>query len=326
MKWSLIPTLLFVLPISVSVANASETHTQYPVTVDNCGSPLTIEKRPERAVVHDINMSEMAFALGLQENMVGVTGITGWYKMSSSFNDRLGEIPELAPKYPSLERLIAAEADFFFAGWNYGMKVGGDVTPQTLKPYGINTLVLSESCIHTQKTSNGASMALLYDDIKKLGVIFDKQSEAETLVNAWKARLKKVTEQQNKAGSTNTPPNVFLYDSGEDKPFTAGKYAMPNAMIEAAGGRSITRNMETSWGRTSWENVARENPDVIILLDYQTASGADSLQRFLEQHPLMKHTNAVRKGRYVKLRYEQLTPGPANIGAIEKLANAFVAQ
>ncbi len=322
MKWSLIPTLLFALPLSV----ANATNTQYPVTVDNCGSPLTIDKRPVRAVVHDINMSEMAFALGLQENMVGVTGITGWYKMSASFNERLGDIPELAPKYPSLERLVAAETDFFFAGWNYGMKVGGEVTPQTLKPYGINTLVLSESCIHTQKNRKGASMALLYDDIKKLGVIFDKQSEAEALVKDWQARVQKVTEKQNGMGNTNTPPKVFLYDSGEDKPFTAGKYAMPNAMIEAAGGRSITGNMETSWGRTSWENVARENPDVIILLDYQTASGADSLQHFLEQHPLMKHTNAVMSGRYVKLRYEQLTPGPANIGAIEELANAFIPQ
>ncbi len=322
MKWSLIPTLLFALPISA----ANATDTQYPVTVDNCGSPLIIDKRPVRAVVHDINMSEMAFALGLQDNMVGVTGITGWYKMSPSFNQKLGDIPELAPKYPSLERLIAAETDFFFAGWNYGMKVGGEVTPQTLKPYGISTLVLSESCIHTQKNTNGASMALLYDDIKKLGVIFDKQSEAETLVKDWKARVKKVTEKQNSTDNTRTRPKVFLYDSGEDKPFTAGKYAMPNAMIEAAGGRSITGNMETSWGRTSWENVAREDPDVIILLDYQTASGADSLQHFLEQHPLMKHTKAVTSGRYVKLRYEQLTPGPANIGAIEKLAKAFIPQ
>jgi len=101
---------------------------------------------------------------------------------------------------------------------------------------------------------------------------------------------------------------------------------MTNAMIEAGGGENVTANMETSWGVTSWENVARENPDVIILLDYQTANGADSLQQFLEQHPLMKHTNAVKSSRYVKLRYEQLTPGPANIQAIEKLANAFTAQ
>lgn len=320
MKWPVISSLLFLLPFSFAHAIS----TQYPVTVDNCGSPLTIEKRPSRAVIHDINMTEMAFALGLQKEMVGVTGITGWYKMSSSFEERLGDIPELAPKYPSLETLIAADADFFFAGWNYGMKVGGEVTPQTLKPYGIDTLVLSESCIHTQDQKEGATMDLLYGDMKKLGVIFDKQLEAEALVKNWKERVEKVAEKQKASGKPS--PKVFLFDSGEDKPFTAGKYGMPNAMIEAAGGQNITGNMEASWARTSWENVARENPDVIILLDYQSASGADSLQRFLEAHPLMKYTNAVTSGRYVKLRYEQLTPGPANIDAIEKLAEAFVSE
>ncbi|MFA0005780.1 ABC transporter substrate-binding protein [Vibrio splendidus] len=320
MKWPVISSLLILLPFSFAHA----TSTQYPVTVDNCGSPLTIEKRPSRAVVHDINMTEMAFALGLQKEMVGVTGITGWYKMSSSFEERLGDIPELAPKYPSLETLIAADADFFFAGWNYGMKVGGEVTPQTLKPYGIDTLVLSESCIHTQDQKEGATMDLLYSDMQKLGVIFDKQAEAEALVSRWKERVEKVAEKQKASGKPS--PKVFLFDSGEDKPFTAGKYGMPNAMIEAAGGQNITGNMEASWARTSWENVARENPDVIILLDYQSASGADSLQRFLEAHPLMKYTNVVTSGRYVKLRYEQLTPGPDNIDAIEKLAEAFVSE
>ncbi|MEZ8582390.1 ABC transporter substrate-binding protein [Vibrio splendidus] len=320
MKWPVISSLLFLLPFSFAHA----TSTQYPVTVDNCGSPLTIENRPSRAVVHDINMTEMAFVLGLQKEMVGVTGITGWYKMSSSFEERLGDIPELAPKYPSLETLIAADADFFFAGWNYGMKVGGEVTPQTLKPYGIDTLVLSESCIHTQDQKEGATMDLLYGDMQKLGVIFDKQAEAEALVSSWKERVEKVAEKQKASGKPS--PKVFLFDSGEDKPFTAGKYGMPNAMIEAAGGQNITGNMEASWARTSWENVARENPDVIILLDYQSASGADSLQRFLEAHPLMKYTNAVTSGRYVKLRYEQLTPGPDNIDAIEKLAEAFVSE
>lgn len=320
MKCPLILGLLFCLPLSI--ANAAST--QYPVSVDNCGSTLTIKKHPSHVVVHDINMAEMLFALNLQQSMVGVTGISGWYKMSSSFKQQLGDIPELAPKYPSLETLIAAKADFFFAGWNYGMKVGGEVTPQTLKPYGIDTLVLSESCIHTQRPRKGATMDLLYTDMKKLGLIFDKQQEAEALIETWKQRVKAVTEKHK--GSGNVAPKVFLFDSGEDKPFTAGKYAMPNAMIDAAGGQNIMADMASSWATTSWEKVARDNPDVIILLDYQSASGADSLQRFLEAHPLMKHTNAVISGRYVTLRYEQLTPGPANIDAIEKLATAFFPQ
>lgn len=93
----------------------------FPVTVDSCGKPVTFEAAPKRAVIQDINMSEMAFALHLQSSMVGVSGITGWYKLDDAFKKQLGAIPELAPKYPTLENLIAAEPDFFFAGWNYGM-------------------------------------------------------------------------------------------------------------------------------------------------------------------------------------------------------------
>lgn len=65
---------------------------------------------------------------------------------------------------------------------------------------------------------------------------------------------------------------------------------MPTAIIEAAGGKNVMDDLEMSWGTTSWESVATAEPDFIILLDYQTGSGADSLRRFLENHPLMKQT------------------------------------
>ncbi len=69
--------------------------TAQAVTVDNCGTPLTLDKIPERMVIHDINMAEMAFALGLQERIVGLTGITGWYKVGPEFQKMQGDIPEL---------------------------------------------------------------------------------------------------------------------------------------------------------------------------------------------------------------------------------------
>ncbi|EIG9735657.1 ABC transporter substrate-binding protein, partial [Escherichia coli] len=115
----------------------------------------------------------------------------------------------------------------------------------------------------------------------------------------------------------------FVYDSGEDKPFTSGKYAMPTAIIEAAGGKNVMEAVDTSWGTTSWESVAATEPDFIILLDYQTGSGADALRHFLENHPLMKLTPAVQHHRYLKLQYAELTPGPANVDAVEKLARAM---
>lgn len=291
----------------------------FPVTVDNCGKPLTVDAPPERLVVHDINMSEMAFALDLQDRMVGVTGITGWYKTSPAFDAKLGDIPELAPKYPTLENLVAAEPDMFFAGWYYGMRPGDAVTPETLAPLGVQTLILSESCIHADESVPTASMDLLYKDMLRLGTVFGKDAEAEALVDGWQQQLADIRARIDGLEGQ----RVFLYDSGEDQPFTAGKYAIVHAMIEAAGGTNVTGDMETSWGRTSWEAVAAENPQFLILLDYQDGGGAEQLLDFLRAHPVMSETDAVKAGRYVALRYEELTPGPANIDAISKIAQAM---
>ena len=292
-----------------------------PVTVDNCGTPLTFDKTPERMVVQDINMSEMAFALNLQDRMVGVSGISGWYKTTPEFDARRGSIPELAPKYPTIENLVAASPDLFFSGWYYGMKPGGDVTPETLAPHGIKTLILTESCVHLDKSRPAASMNLLFDDVERLGRIFGKDAEAATLVTGWKARLAEIKAEMSDVSGK----RVFLYDSGEDKPFTAGKFAMPTAMIEALGAVNITADMNTSWGTTSWEAVAAADPEFLILLDYQAGGGAADLLALLKSHPVMQHTTAVRNEAWVALRYEEITPGPANIEAIAKMAEAMKA-
>nr|WP_315465771.1 ABC transporter substrate-binding protein [uncultured Rhodoferax sp.] len=308
---------LLTLALSTTLASAQT----FPVTVDSCGEALTFPAPPKRAVIHDLNMTEMALALKLNPQMVGVTGITGWYKTGPEFKAALGKIPELAPKNPTLENLLAANPDFFFAGWNYGMKVGGEVTPSSLAKYNIKTLVLSESCIHVNQQRPAASMDLLYTDYVKLGTIFGKEAVAKGHVAEWKARLAKLPQQPKGASA----PRVFLYDSGEDKPFTAGKYAIPTAMIAAAGGSNIMADMNTSWGTTSWETVAARNPQFLVLLDYQDGNGVNKLLQFLQSHPAMKDTDAVKNKRFVGLRYAELTPGPANIEAVEKIARAMSA-
>lgn len=312
----------FVIALTLMASAHAASAADFPVTVESCGTPVTFSAPPKRAIINDLNMAEMAFALHLQDRIVGLTGISGWYKMTPDFRQAMGAIPELAPKYPSLETLLAAEPDFFFAGWNYGMKVGGEVTPATLAKYGVKTFVLSESCVFTAAHKKKATMDLLYGDVLTLGRIFGKRNEAQTLVEGWKQRLSALPKPATGA----RPLKVFVYDSGEDKPFTSGQYAMPTAIIEAAGGKNAMEALDISWGTTSWENVAASEPDVIILLDYQTGSGADALRRVLENHPLMKLTPAVKQGRYLKLQYAELTPGPANIAAVEKLARTLYPQ
>lgn len=289
------------------------------ITVDNCGTPLTLEETPERLVVHDMNMTEMAFALDLQDKIVGLTGITGWYKTSPTFDEERGDIPELAPKYPTVENLLAANPDLFFAGWYYGMQPGGEVTPDTLAPFGIDVMVLTESCVHQHDDRPEATMDLLFDDVIRLGQVMGVSDKAETLVSGWREQLTAIEAKTTDLAR----PRVFLLDGPADAPFTAGKFAIPDAMIEAAGGENVTGDMETSWGRSSWEAVAAANPEFLILLDYQTGNGAEDTFKFLQDHPVMSETDAVVNERWIGLRYEELTPGPANIEAIEKIARAM---
>lgn len=286
------------------------------ITVDNCGEPLVFDTAPERIVVHDMNMTDMAFALGLQDKIVGLTGITGWYKTSPEFDTLRGDIPELAPKYPTIENLVSVEPDLFFAGWYYGMRPGGDVTPDTLAEFGIKTMILTESCVHLDKNRPVASMDLLFDDILRLGKVMQVEERAETLVAGWKAELAAIETQTASLERL----RVFLLDGPADAPFTSGKFAIPDAMITAAGGVNVTHDLDISWGRTSWERVAAADPQFLVLLDYQTGNGAADTFKFLQEHPVMSQTDAVRNERWIGLRYEELTPGPANIRAIVKMA------
>jgi len=291
----------------------------HEVTVDNCGEPLVFETAPERIVIHDMNMTDMAFALGLQDKIVGLTGITGWYKTSPDFDKLRGDIPELAPKYPTVENLVAVEPDMFFAGWYYGMQPGGEVTPDTLAPFGIRTMVLTESCVHLDKDRPEASMDLLFDDVLRLGTVMHVEDKANELVSGWKDQLAAIEAKTADLAK----PRVFLLDGPADAPFTAGKFAIPDAMIAAAGGVNVTHDMDTSWGRTSWETVAASNPEFLVLLDYQGGQSAADTFKFLQEHPAMSLTDAVKNERWIGLRYEELTPGPANIDAIEKMVSAM---
>ena len=105
-------------------------------TVQSCNRTVTFETPPERAISNDVNLTEMMLVLGLDDRMVGYTGISGWKTLDEEMRAGVEELPELSAKYPSKEVIVGADADFFFAGWNYGMKVGGDVTPETLEPFG----------------------------------------------------------------------------------------------------------------------------------------------------------------------------------------------
>lgn len=288
-----------------------------PVSVQSCNRTVSFDAPPARAISNDVNLTEMMLVLGLRDRMVGYTGISGWKTLDPEMRAGVAELPELSAKYPTKEVLAAAEPDFFFAGWNYGMKVGGEVTPETLAPLGIKTYELTESCIHLGPRPR-ASMEDMYTDILNLGRIFGVSERAEALVAGWKAYLARLTAGVDRS----TPPRVFVYDSGEKAPFTAGAHAMPSALIEAAGGRNIMDDLEKSWAEIGWETVVERNPEVIVIVNYGDVTAAQKIA-FLKDNPAFAGIAAVRDDRFVVLDYVEATPGPRNIRAVEKLVAGF---
>ena len=287
-------------------------------TVQSCNRTVTFENPPQRAISNDVNLTEMMLVLGLADRMVGYTGISGWKTLDAEMRSGVKELPELSAKYPTKEVLVGADSDFFFAGWNYGMKVGGEVTPETLESFGIKVYELTESCSHIMNKDK-ASLNDMYADILNLGNIFGVEDRAKALVGSYKSELKNF-----KAGlkSIDQGLRAFVYDSGEDAPFTAGRYAMPTALIEAAGGQNIMDDFNKSWGTVTWEEVIERDPHVVVIVNYGDVT-AEQKRDYMMSNPAFKNISAVKNDRFVTLEYVEATPGPRNIKAIKHLADAF---
>ena len=286
-------------------------------SVKSCNRKVTFDSPPKRAISNDVNLTEMMLVLGLADHMVGYTGISGWKTLDEEMRANVKQLPELSSKYPTKEVIVGANADFFFAGWNYGMKVGGEVTPETLEPFSVKVYELTESCTHIMKKGK-ASIDDMYADLLNLGSIFNVEDRAKNLVNDYKAELKSFKSNLE----TGEPVRAFVYDSGEDTPFTAGLYAMPTALIEAAGGVNVMNGFEKSWGTVTWEEVVAQNPEVIIIVNYGSVT-AEQKRAFMMSNPAFANIEAVKNDRFVTLEYVEATPGPRNIKAIKTLAKAF---
>lgn len=304
------------LTLFLGTAQAFAEATHYPLTITSCNREVTFKQAPQHALSHDINMTQMMLALGLKSRMVGYSGVSGWKVVTPQMSTLLDGLPELAAKYPSVETLLNANVDFLFAGWDYGMRVGGDLTPQTLAPLGINVYELTESCAFVMKRP-AASLDDTYNDLRNLGRIFDVQDRANALIAQMQEQVAEVQKDLPK-----DPPRVFLYDSGEDRAMTSGRLGMPQALIDAAGGRNILDDVEASWTRINWETVVERNPQVIVIVDYSEVT-AEQKQQFLLNNQALQGVDAIKNQRFIVIPYVQATPGIDNVLAVETLAKGF---
>lgn len=316
-------TLSFATAAMIAAAATTGDAIAFPVTVHSCDRDVTFERAPARAVSNDANLTEMMIALGLKGRMAGYTGIAGWKTGNARLRAALAGVPELATHYPSLEALVDARADFYFAGWGYGMNPGGPVTPASLERFGIRTYELSESCSDVMRRPP-ASFDDVYRDLTNLGRIFGVDARAAQVVGAMRARIDAVRRALAGAGAARgkAPPRVFVYDSGTDKPLTAGALAMPNALIAAAGGRNVMDDVPRSWTQVGWESVVARNPQAIVIVDYSAVT-AEQKKRFLLSQPALAQVDAIRARRFIVIPYDAATPGVENATAVETIARGL---
>ncbi|MEV8435451.1 ABC transporter substrate-binding protein [Streptomyces chartreusis] len=289
------------------------------VTLTNCGRKVTYDKVPERVVTNDVGITELMFALGLEDRMAGfampddkgdLTGVPwkgGYEKVKWLSKDQLTK-----------ENVLDARADLVFAGWNYGFREEGGFTPEALRKLGIPSYVLTESCRNGRTESSRGIMApldALYADLTNLGKLFGVEKRAAALIADFR---KQVAQVRAKAPTGAARPKVFLYDSGQDQPFTSGRFAAPEQIISEAGGTNVMRDVADSWTTVGWETVVERDPDVIVICDYGDVS-AEQKKKFLLSYGPLRNVSAVEHKRIFVLDYVDLVESPRNPSAIARL-------
>ncbi|SIS18772.1 ABC transporter substrate-binding protein [Williamsia sterculiae] len=317
-----VATVLTVSACGATVSEPSRSSGASTATVTNCHAPLTVPGTPTRAMTNDTGITEMMFALGLQARMVGYTTYDS-KKIdidSSPWRSDFGSVRSLGTAF-TREVVQHADPDFVFAGWNYGFKESTGVTPDWIRSIGATPYQLTEACRQPGTTRRGIERPLdaLYDDLTNLGTIFGVRARATTLVQTYRAEVARAAAS---APTKDGRARVLVFDSADPAPFTAGHNAAPDEIISQAGGDNVFADLDDSWTSVSWEAAARDDPQVIVIVDYPTgpSNTVQSKIDTLRAQPLMSQTTAVRQGNIVAFPYAALVESPRNPATITALA------
>ena len=158
----------------------------------------------------------------------------------------------------------------------------------------------------------------LHADLRAPGCISGAEDRAEALAEGDEARVAEIDTGIDPAAPR---PRVFVHDSGEDQPFTAGRHAMPTALIKAADGTDVMDNFEKGWARLGWEEVVGKNPEVVVIVNHGEVT-ARLKRAFMTSNPAFAGIDAVRDDRFVAIDSVAATPGPRNVEAIATLGDA----
>jgi len=266
-------------------------HASARIVKDQTGRNVNVPDRPQRLVSLAPNITEIVYALGLGDELVGDTDYCD-FPPEAKNKPHVGTMLN-----PSLERIVALKPDLALGTPEANRRETADQLERLGIPvYGV--------------TAN--TLAGTLTSIEDLGRILGRGAEAGKLVAQMQAgidRIEKRIEGQPK-------PKV-LFVVWYRPLITVGPKTFIADVIRAAGGIPIGENLTGEWPRLTLEALLPENPGVIILP--KTDSFAPSMEEF-QTLPGWKELEAVKAGRMFFVSESILRPGPRLVDALDELA------
>jgi iron complex transport system substrate-binding protein len=231
---------LLTIALALTACTSGE-QTAVEYVFDDLGRLVAINGTPQRIVSLAPSNTEILFALGLGEKVVGVTD---WcdYPLEALEKEKVGSYDT-----PDIEKIVALNPDLVLVAYGTTMDVINNLVGLGLTVFGIKTTDLDD----------------LLNDIRTVGEITDKEVEAQSVTSEMESRIQAVT---NQTEELEEGPRVF-YIVWHDPLWTAGSETFIHELIEKGGGVNICQNI-TGYSTISIEEVVARNPEVIITSEW----------------------------------------------------------
>jgi iron complex transport system substrate-binding protein len=275
--------------------------------VDGKEYEMEYAQAPDRAVSLSGFTTEMMLALGLEEKMAGTAYLDN--EILPEYKEAYDSIPVLSEKNPSQEILLNTNPDFI-TGWASAFSEE-NFTPDFMDKNGVKFYV-------PRSEYPGAGINQVYEDFENLGKIFQVEDKAEEVIKGMKEKIE-VVESKVKESE---PVSVFLYDSGEDAPFTAGA-SLVSDLIRLAGGKNVFEDEGEYWLTVQWESVVEKNPEWIVVMQYNVSDDVQAKINTLKNNEALKNVDAIKNNRILIMGLSDVMAGVRNVSAVENMAVSF---
>jgi iron complex transport system substrate-binding protein len=287
-------TAAIAIVIILSLAPAVSSAQAIRVT-DDVGKTLVLAGPPKRIISLAPNITEILFALGLGDRIIGVTRYCD-YPPAAQTKEKIGGFLD-----PDIERIKALAPDVVVAFRGNPLSV-----LSKLEEIGVPLFILDIK----------NEIASVPHMIERIGAATGRMAEADRL-NAELARtLDRVTAALAPVRET---PRVFLSLEGMGL-WTFGRDSYFNDLLAKAKGVSVTAAIDQRWFEYGREALIRDDPDVFVVLAGSEANFRRAADWFRSQTGL-RDLKAVRTGRILFLDQNAASRfGPRLYDALAALA------